>query len=322
VAVRASRLLSLLLLLQLGRKLTAEELAERLGVSVRTVYRDIEALAEAGVPIRSERGPAGGFRLREGYRSKLPLTADEAEALLVGAPGPAAALGLGEFLAEARLKVLASLPRELRERARRAERLFYLDEPRWFHRREESPLLAELAGAVWAQHRLDVEYRRQGEVVRRLLDPLGLVLKAGSWYLVARRDGEARVYRVSRLERITVLDEDFERPRGFDLARFWLKRLEEFETSLPRVEVTVRVRADALAELRSAVDWTVRPAIDGAAKAAEDGWVELMLPFERLEYAYAELIPLGGAVEVVAPPELRERVARAGRGLAEVYAQV
>jgi len=318
--VRASRLISLLLLLQLGRRMTAEELAERLGVSVRTVYRDVEALAEAGVPIRAERGPAGGFQLRDGYRSKLPLTADEAEALLIGQPGPAAALGLGALLAEARLKVLGSLPRDLRERAARAERFFHLDEPKWFQRRDDSPFLADLATAVWEGRRVHIRYRdRRGQVVSRALDPLGLVLKAGSWYLAARSDDEDRIYRVSRIETLTLTDESFDRPASFDLAKFWEKRRSEFEASRPQVDVTINVREDALDDLRAAIDWTVRPALDATAPADQPGWLAVVLPFERLEYAFAELITLGGRVEVVAPQELRDRIAATGHELASVY---
>ena len=145
--VRASRLVSLLLLLQVRGQLSADELARRLGVSLRTVYRDVEALVEAGVPIVRLRGPAGGYRLRDGYRTKLTgLTPEEAETLfLAGLPGPAAELGLGSLVAAAQLKVLAAMPAELRERAERVGRLFHLDAPPWFRRREETPLLAELA---------------------------------------------------------------------------------------------------------------------------------------------------------------------------------
>src|SRR5919201_6097560 len=198
--MRASRLLSLVLLLQARGQMTAEELAEALGVSLRTVYRDAEALAEAGIPIESDRGPAGGYRLREGYRSKLlGLTAEEAEALMAGSHVPAAELGLGSLFAAAQLKVLAALPSDLRERAERAERLFHLDAPGWFRRREETPQLAALAAAVWDGRRVHARYRRgSGTVVERTLDPLGLVLKAGAWYLAAGSEDGLRVFRVSR----------------------------------------------------------------------------------------------------------------------------
>ena len=313
--MRAARLLSLLLLLQVHGRQTATELAARLGVSVRSVYRDVAALAEAGVPVVADRGPAGGYRLREGYRSKLPLTEEEAEALLLGA-SPAADLGLGAFLAAGRLKLLAALPAELRERAARAEQLFYVDAPEWFSRREDLPSLTELAGAVWEDRRVGVEYRdRRGKVVERVLDPLGLVLKAGRWYLVARADEEARIYRGSRIQRLTVLDEAFARP-PFDLERFWLERVAEFESSRPVLEVTVRVHADQLDALRAGVDWMVRSAVP---ETATTEWMTLVLPFESIEHAYPELVALGGAVEVLSPPELRAKMTSTARELAHLY---
>jgi predicted DNA-binding transcriptional regulator YafY len=320
--MRAARLVSLLLLIQVHGRLTAAELADRLGVSVRSVYRDIDALVEAGVPIVADRGPAGGYRLREGYRSKLPLTKEEAEALLIG-PSPSSDLGLGAFVAAGRLKLLASLPADLRERAARAERLFYLDVPQWFSRRDNLPFLTDLAGAVWEDRRIDVDYRdRRDERITRTLDPYGLVLKAGRWYLVARADDEVRIYRCSRLRRVTILDQPFARPRDFDLERFWLDRVVEFESTRPQIEVAVRVHRDDLAKLRAGLDWSVRPAVDAAGDALADGRLTLVLPFESIEHAYPELVALGGTVEVISPPELRDQLAATGKELVDVYGEV
>src|SRR5437588_3221845 len=212
--MRASRLVRLLLLLQTRGQLTAAELAEQLDVSVRTVHRDVEALAEAGVPIEAVRGPAGGYRVAGGYRTRLTgLTADEAEALFAG---PAAELGLGGVFADARLKVLAALPRELQERAERSARLFHLDTRGWFRGEDKTPHLPALASAVWRGRRVAARYREGAKVVRRTLDPLGLVLKAGAWYLVAHRPVGMRVYRVSRIVAVRALEEPLTPPRDFD----------------------------------------------------------------------------------------------------------
>jgi predicted DNA-binding transcriptional regulator YafY len=317
--VRASRLLSLVLLLQARGQLTAEELAERLGVSVRTVYRDAEALVEAGIPIEGGRGPAGGYRLREGYRSKLlGLTAEEAEALMAGLRVPAADLGLGALFAAAQLKVLAALPSELRERAERAQRLFHLDAPGWFRRREETPQLAELAAAVWDGRRVQVRYRRgSGKEVERTLDPLGLVLKAGAWYLVGDSADGLRVYRVSRFAEVEALEEPAARPEGFELAEFWEGRVREFEESRPSVEVDVRVHERALRSLRPFLEPDAWRGL--AAATPRGGWRRATVPFERLEYAFHELSAAGEDVEVLGPPELRERFAESARGLARLY---
>ena len=317
--MRARRLVSLLLLLQLGRRWTAAELAAQLGTSVRTVHRDIEALGEAGVPVDAERGPGGGFALPASYRSRLPLSAAEVHALLIGAPGAAGALGLGALLLDARRKLLASLPAELRQAAARAEALFFIDEPRWFSRADEPLFLADLVAAASEQRRVAIEYRRRDQVDASTLDPLGLVLKAGVWYLVARSDDGTRIYRVSRLLTVTVTDEAFERPAQFDLVAFWERSRDEFETSRPRVDVTVRVERGGVRALRDAIDWSVRPTVDAGGVDSGDGRVEFLLPFERLEWAYADLVKLGGDVEVREPNELRERLVQTGHQLVARY---
>jgi len=305
--VRATRLVSLLLLLQQDKKLTAAELADRLEVSVRTVHRDVEALATAGVPVEAVRGAAGGYRLAGGYRTRLTgLTADEAEALFAaGIPGPAAELGLGGELAAARLKVLAALPSELQERATRASRLFHLDSRRWFRAEDRVPHLPALSAAVWRGCRVRMRYREGRKVVQRTVEPLGLVLKSGAWYLVAHRSAGMRVYRVSRVASVRPLEEAFERPPGFDLAAFWDEWSRAFEESRPRVEVTVRVDDD------------VRRFLPGEPRVDDEGCT--VLAFEHLGDAYRELLRFGPQLEVLKPDELRTMIGRTGREVAALY---
>src|SRR5439155_22348927 len=302
--MRATRLVSLLLLLQTRGLLTAGELAERLEVSVRTVHRDVESLAAAGVPVEAVRGPAGGYRLAGGYRTRLTgLTADEAEALFAaGMPGPAAELGLGGELAAARLKVLAALPAELQERATAASRLFHLDTRGWFRAEDTVPHLPALAAAVWGGCRARIRYREGGDVVQRTIDPLGLVLKGGAWYLVAHRSAGMRVYRVSRVVSVRALEEKFERPSAFELAAFWEQWSRSFEETLPRVQVTVRVDED------------VRRWLPGEPRIDEDG--RTVVAFAHLGDAYRELLRFGTQLEVLEPAELRERIAETSREVA------
>jgi predicted DNA-binding transcriptional regulator YafY len=292
--MRATRLVSLLLLLQTRGRLTAAELAERLEVSVRTVHRDIESLAAAGVPVEAVRGPAGGYRLPGGYRTRLTgLTADEAEALFAaGMPGPAAELGLGGELAAARLKVLAAMPPELQERATRAQRLFHLDTRGWFRAEDRVPHLPVLAAALWQGCRVRIRYREGRRVVQRTLDPLGLVVKGGAWYLVAHRSAGMRVYRVSRVVSVRELEEELRRPRSFELAAYWDQWSRDFEERRASVEVVLRDRRGA----------------------------DTTAAFEDLDVAYLELLRRGGDVEVLEPPELRERIAATARELASTYA--
>ncbi|MBB4665120.1 helix-turn-helix transcriptional regulator [Conexibacter arvalis] len=311
--MRASRLVTLALLLQARGPWTAEELAERLGVSARTIHRDVDALRRSGVPVQGERGPAGGYRLPGGHRTRLTgLTPDEAEALFV-AP-PADALGLGGFLADAQLKLLAALPPQLRERADHAAHRFHVDHGSWFRPSEPPPWLAAIAGALWRDRRLRIAHRgRELDV-----DPLGLVLKGPTWYLIAATARGERTFRVDRIEGAAELDAPAARPPAFDLAAHWATWSRAFEEQLPFVAVRVRVDADALGLLRAAADSRRRHELperapDGAASLELDVW------FERLDYAESELLRLGGAVEVLSPPSLRARMATHARAMAARY---
>ena len=303
--MRATRLVSLLLVLQLRGQLTATELAAHFAVSVRTIHRDLEALGAAGVPVEAIRGPAGGYRLAGGYRTKLTgLTAAEAEALFV-APAPAAELGLGGVLTNARLKVLAALPAELQERASRAERYFHLDTRGWFRAEDTVPHLPTIASATWREQRLSARYREGTRIVRRTLDPLGRVLKGGAWYLVARRSAGMRVYRVSRFVSVRVRDEGFERPDDFDLGVYWQEWSRSFEASRSRVEVTLRASELALRHL---------------PRDLQGGDGVFTVGFESLEDAFRELLKFGPDAEVLEPPQLRRRLAATAREVAALYA--
>jgi predicted DNA-binding transcriptional regulator YafY len=324
--MRASRLVQLLLLLQTTGKMTASRLATELEVSVRTIYRDIEALSGAGVPIYAEAGPGGGVRLVDGYRTRLTgLTAEEAEALaLSGLPGAASELGLGTVLAAAQLKVDAALPPELRSRAVRMRERFHLDAPGWFAREEPVPHLAVLSRAVWEEQRVEIRYKKWDGEVKRLIDPLGLVLKAGVWYLVALsgRTRSVRTFRVSRVVSLRALDEPAQRPEGFDLAAQWMASSEAFVESWPKLEVRARVQARMLWALRHALDpGGAQRAIDGASSPDDDGWVDVTLGYETVEMAVHELLRFGGDLEVLDPPEARELMATTATAVIERYAR-
>lgn len=323
-AVRASRLVSLLLLLQTRGRMTAVELSEALEVSVRTVYRDVESLGAAGVPVYAERGPAGGYRLLDGYRTRLTgLTAGEAEALfLAGVPGPAAELGLGSVLATAELKLRAALPGDLADRGGRIRQRFHLDAPSWFREPEPTPHLAALAGAVWEDRRIRVRYRRwqQPRDVTRTLDPLGVVLKAGRWYLVAAAAGQVRTYRVGAILDLTVLDEPADRPAGFDLAASWQEHTERYESGVYRAEARVRMTVAALARTVHLFPPAMSRAAQDAAGAPDaDGWLVTTVPIESIRHGHVEMLKLGAQVEVLAPAELRELLAGTAHALAALY---
>jgi predicted DNA-binding transcriptional regulator YafY len=320
--MRASRLVALLLLLQSRGRLTAAELARELEVSERTIHRDVEALSASGVPVYAERGPHGGIRLVDGYRTRLTgLTGDEAEALfLAGLPGPAAELGLGTVVAAAQLKVLASLPAELRTRASRLVERFHLDAGEWFAASQPVPYLGVLSDAVWNATRVRVAYQRDDTVVDRLLEPLGLVLKAGHWYIVAASAGRMRTYRVSRVVAATPSDDRFERPERFDLARYWAESTAAFEREAPRAEVSVRVRPDKVDHLTAAVGVAVMQAAEVLTDPDQEGWLRYRLRLDWPAEAPAQLLRAGRWVEVLEPADIRDRVAELARAIADRYA--
>ncbi len=354
--MQASRLVSVLLLLQARGRMTARDIADELEVSLRTVYRDLDGLAAAGIPVYAERGPAGGYRLVDGYRTRLTgLTPDEAEALfLSGLEGPAAQLGLGTVLAAAQLKVLAALPPELRGRAARLRERFLFVAPRWFQHDETVDALATVAEGVWESRELEMTYDGPGGPVERRVEPLGLVLKAGIWYLVARRDHLPRTYRVSRILRAACLPGTFERPAGFDLAAHWEATAAAFEAGMRPMEVVVRVPAEAIPDLEYATGAELaRSGPDGAGEAGGIGaggratgsvsdatagervagatgtgratrsgtgaWVQVAFRTSSIEMAHDDLLRMGARVEVVSPPELRERLAATVREMAVRY---
>lgn len=307
--MKSSRLVSILLLLQTRGRMTAAQLAEELEVSVRTVYRDVEALGAAGVPLYGDAGHAGGYRLLDGYRTRLTgLTSGEAEALfLAGAPGPAAQLGLGSVLAAAQLKVRAALPAELRTHADRISGRFHLDAPGWYADADETPHLPAVADAVWNSRVLHVLYRRWREPtdVERRLEPYGLVLKAGRWYVVAGPG--PRTFRVDQILQLTLAHDEFTRPADFDLAAYWRSYQRDFHDRLYRREAVVRLAPGVT--------------LDRAAghRTEKDGWTRVTVPIESVDHAHAEFLRLGTGIEVLQPPELRERIARTVAELAERY---
>ncbi|MFJ3223605.1 helix-turn-helix transcriptional regulator [Streptomyces sp. NPDC086783] len=315
--MKSARLVSILLLLQTRGRMTAAELAERLEVSVRTVYRDVEALHAAGVPLYGDAGHAGGYRLLDGYRTRLTgLTADEAEALfLAGVPGPAAELGLGSVLAAAQLKVRAALPPELREHADRVGGRFHLDAPGWYADGDATPYLPAVADAVWNSRVLHVRYRRWRAPtdVERRLEPYGLVLKAGRWYVVAGPG--PRTFRVDQILELASSEQEFTRPEDFDLAAYWTAYQRDFHQRLRRGEAVVRVAPGATARLSG----PAARAIEANGRPEQGGWVRAVVPVESVERAHDEFLGLGADIEVLEPAELRDRIAHTVRVLAARY---
>jgi predicted DNA-binding transcriptional regulator YafY len=301
--VRASRLIELLLLLQVRGRATAPELAAALDVSVRTVYRDVEALVEAGVPLSTEPGRNGGVVLQGGYRvGGQPQLAET----LAAVPAIADALGIevaGGGTATASVR----------------ERLLIEPED-WFKEKDDVPWLVAVARGVWESRELRLDYRSRNGTTAPVVRPLGLVLKGHIWYLIARtRRGADRTYRVSRITEVALLDHTFERPEDFDLADAWSRSTQAFIASIPTYMVSVRVAPEAERLLGLLQEGT--PALPLAADLPRDrdGWALLELRFERPASAARLLLQLGAGIEVLGPAELRDLMADTARRIAALY---
>lgn len=322
--MRASRLLSILMLLQAKGRISAPDLATELEVSLRTIYRDVDELSAAGVPVYAERGRAGGFQLLDGWRTRLTgLTALEAQALfLAGLPGPAAELGLAEVMEAAQRKLLAALPTGWQGDANRVGARFHLDPVGWFRGTAPVDHLPAIAAAVWNERRLRIHYESWSGMVDREIAPLGLVLKSGIWYLAAAIGDATRTYRLSNIRELAVLDESFVRPPDFDLAAYWVEATRRFEAEIYRDTAILRVSPSGLKLLRDMSAAVAEAAARSAEAPDDEGWTRLAIPIESVEHAAGELIKLGDEAEVLSPAPLRQRMGETARRLAEFYAEI
>ena len=317
--MRASRLLTILITLQLRGRVTAQALADQLEVSKRTIYRDIDELSAAGVPVYADRGPAGGFALLDGFRTELTgLTQSETEALLLaGVPAAAADLGLSAPASAARLKLLAAMPAASRDGAGRVAERFHLDPLDWYRRSRPPEHLLTVARAVWEDRRLAITYASWTRVSRSTVDPLGLVLKAGRWYLVARAGGKDRIYRLDQLRDADALDARFARPERFDLAAAWAESVERFEAGLRRATATIRAAPTSLDRIERLGADIAEPLL--AASPDARGWREASVPIESIAHAAGLLLGFADEIEVLAPAELRAELARRAARVAALY---
>jgi predicted DNA-binding transcriptional regulator YafY len=307
--MRADRLLSIVLLLQSRGRMTAQELARELEVSERTIYRDVEALSASGVPLYAEHGPGGGLGLLDSYRSDLTgLNEDELRALfmLISTPGPLDRLGITGDLKSALRKMTVGLPGSRRVSEERVQQRFYLDWSWWNHAQEPAPYLSILQRAVWEDQRLSLCIQTYLNVpITLVVEPYGLVAKAGIWYLVALVNGSPRAYQVSWLIDVTALEETFDRREDFHLADFWEEWCRDYEERQRGYPVRMRLSAPLLKLPPLYFGRRVNALIQDAGQPDEAGWVTLTLAFESLDAARERILNLGSAAEVLEPEALR-----------------
>lgn len=320
-AMRASRLLTLQMLLQTRGGMSATELAGALEVSVRTVHRDIDELTAAGIPVYAERGRDGGFRLLPGWSTSLTgFTPSEAEAVFLGGlAGPAADLGLADQVRSAELKLLSSLPAAWQGPAQRVRSRLHLDPVDWYRETQPPEHLQAVAAAVWNERQLAIRYASWTRTARQVVHPLGLVLKAGTWYLVAAREGRPRTFRVDNIEALEVLAAASVRPKGFDLAATWRESVQRFERELHTGQAEVAATARGLALLRQLGAAVARALREQEATTEGDAPVVVRIPVEGDAQAAAHLLQLAPHVQVLGPPSLREAVMERLQASAAAY---
>ena len=320
--MRADRLLSILLLLQVHQRLTAREFAKRLEVSERTIHRDMEALSAAGFPVFAERGIGGGWMLVEGYKTNLTgLNKDEIQALFLTQPQRLLAdLGLDKASDAARLKLSAALPSAHRDNAEHARQRIHVDITGWNRAEESIQFLPALQEAVWQERKLKFTYQRGGgcDPVERLADPLGLVAKGTVWYLVAAVGGDVRSYRVSRVSSAELTDERCVRPKGFDLAEYWEQSTVSFKAHLPQYQATMRAHPDIFPRMSYAGRFA---RIAHADQPDTEGWIRVAMRFDVEEMACEYALSFGPRMEVLEPEALRQKVIDAAKSVIAFYAE-
>jgi len=317
--MRADRLLSILLLLQARGRLTGRELAERLEVSARTLHRDMESLSAAGVPVFALRGSRGGWQLDEGWRTQVPgLDETELRALLMAQPRIIGDVRLAAAAERALGKLMAALPVPLRAQAASIRQRLYVDAAGWRATTENLSMLPIVQDAVSRDRKLTIRYRRaggkstdaclEGSVEgnrERIIDPLGLVAKGSTWYLVAGTPKGFRTFRVSRIEKAKLLDLPSQRPLDFDLATNWKSSTKQFQDAWPQCHVTLRLEPRTAEWVK--MWWNVSP-VESVGSPDTEGWITLRVQFDHPDEARFFVLGLGPRADVIEPVSLRDRV--------------
>lgn len=319
IPMRADRLLSILMMLQVHGRLTARDLAEQLEVSERTIHRDMEALSSAGVPVVAQRGQGGGWGLLDSYQTTLTgLNLAEIQALFLPKPTHLLAdLGWNQAFDAALLKLLATLPAANRQQAELVSQRIHLDPTGWQRWDEEMAAFPILQTAIWQERQLQLVYERSdGKLVERVINPLGLVAKGSVWYFIASVDEQVRSYRISRIQSATLTEFPSLRPSEFNLADYWQRSLVEFKANLPRFEVMIRVAPQVLPRLRYAGYFAKIEQI-GSPDIA--GWIPVAMRFDAPEAACAYVLGFGAQMEVLEPLELRDQIIQTAKEAISLY---
>lgn len=302
--MRADRLLKLMLYLQVHGKATTENLAAELDVSRRTVLRDIDALSSAGIPIYTVSGHGGGVSLDENYRLRLTgLKEKELQALIISNNTSLLAdIGFDDAAKASLLKVLGSIPSVHEKTARDIQNRILIDPIAWWRHNYAETCLNDLKQATFQDKLIDIDYlKHNGDILQRHVAPYGLVAKGSVWYLIAAHEDKYRSYRVSRIRRVLVLPQTFQRDPQFDLETYWQNSIASFVSNHAAYSFTARI-SDAKS---SFVEWYT-PGYYHIIQHSEDGWFIAQFEVESIEVALMLMFALGEQAEIIDPPQLHE----------------
>ncbi|GIN59945.1 helix-turn-helix transcriptional regulator [Lederbergia ruris] len=317
--MRADRLLNIMILLQNRGKMTAKELATKLEVSERTILRDMDALSHAGIPIISDRGKDGGWRLLDNFRTHLSgLNTDDVKSLfLFPSEELLKDLGFNKQTLDTRQKLLASIPETFQEEAQVSWERIHIDSGTWRQTKESVHALKTVQQAVWESKRLTIVYKQaNGEQKERLVEPLGLVAKGNRWYLVASRNGELRNYRVSRIHTAKIEDETFRRPLDFNLADYWEQSKKEFIQNLPQYDVQVELHPAIIKRINFTgkfVQFIKTENPNG------DKWIPAALRFNDKQEAIEFILGFANKIKVISPKDLPNEVVSSAISVIKFY---
>ncbi|TFI41040.1 YafY family transcriptional regulator [Diaphorobacter sp. DS2] len=317
--MRADRLIAIVLLLQNNERMTSRELAKELEVTERTIHRDMEALSAAGIPVLAERGKFGGWKLLENYRTNLTgLKAAEIKTLLLSPSFEHLAdLGISNDWKEARQKLLAAIPAPLKENVKDISNRIHIDTSTWRQTPRELKSFGIVQQAVWEEKKLQIQYEKADkQTSKRIVEPLGLVAKGNTWYLIAASDAKIKTYRVSRIIDAEVINENFSRPNDFDLADYWQKSKQTFISSLPKFEAEVEISPAILQR----INFTGRfVQVLHTDSPKENGWIPVSLSFDTEKEAREYILGFGNQIKIVHPVFLRKSVREMAEGVVDLY---
>ncbi|MCS0787070.1 YafY family transcriptional regulator [Cytobacillus firmus] len=319
--MRADRLISILLLLQNNERMTTRELAKELEVTERTIHRDMEALSAAGIPVLAERGKFGGWRLLEKYRTNLTgLKADEIKTLLLSPSFEHLAdLGISEDWKEARQKLLAAIPAPLKDDVKDISNRIHIDTSTWRQTPREMKSFGIVQQAVWEEKKLQILYEKADKQTSdRIVEPLGLVAKGNTWYLIAVSDEKIKSYRVSRIVDADLINEKFSRPSDFDLADYWQVSKQKFISSLPKFEVEVEMSPSIIQRINFTGRFVQVIHMDNPR---DNGWIPASLCFDTEQEAREYILGFGDQIKIVSPVSLRKSVSGMAEGVVNLYSE-